>query len=116
METLREKRCRFSRNVTLLGQYISLQGYEYAFDQFKRTQAEADANVANATGISRSLHILGLAVDINLYKDGVYLESSESHRFSGEFWKSLGADHRWGGDFRPKQDGNHYSIEHDGVK
>jgi len=58
---------------------MSLQGYEYAFDQFKRTQAEANANATAGAGIAKSLHILGLAVDINLYKDGEYLEDSERH-------------------------------------
>lgn len=120
-ETLRQKRCRFSRSLPLLLNYMTLRGYEYALDQVKRTTVEAQANAASGAGISNSLHLDGLAVDILLYKDGVYQETSEAHRPFGEFWKSLATDHRWGGDFRdkagnPKPDGNHYSIEHEGRK
>lgn len=56
-----------------------------------------------------SLHYIGLAVDINLFKDGDFLTHSEDHRPFGEFWKGLHPLCRWGGDFT-KPDGNHYSV------
>ena len=68
---------------------------------------------AAGKGSFRSLHPDRLAVDLNLFKDGVWLTKTEDHRVLGEFWESLGADHRWGGRFG---DGNHYSIEHQGRK
>jgi hypothetical protein len=113
-ETLRQKQSRFARAVPLLLQYITALGYEYTLGQVKRTQAEAAANAASGAGISNSLHIDSLAIDINLFKDGLYLGDSESHRPFGTFWKSLHAEHRWGGDFKPKPDGNHYSNEYQG--
>lgn len=67
-------------------------------------------------GIKNSVHQLGLAVDVNLFKDGVYLPSSEDHRLLGDWWKSQHQQARWGGDFRPNPDGNHYSFEFNGVK
>lgn len=51
-----------------------------------------------------SWHEKGLAIDLNLFKDGKYLTSTESHRELGELWESLGGT--WGGRFK---DGNHYS-------
>lgn len=78
--------------------------------------AEALVNNGKAGGIKNSVHQLGLAVDINLFKGGVYLTSSEDHRALGEWWKSQHPLASWGGDFRPKPDGNHYSFEYDGVK
>lgn len=118
---LLEKRWLFSESLALLLGFMRLRGYRGAVDQVKRTQAEAAANAAAGSGISNSLHIDGLAGDVNLYKDGVYLADTSHHLLFGAFWKSLGPLHRWGGDFkdaqgRPKPDGNHYSIEHEGRK
>lgn len=73
-------------------------------------------NNGKAGGIKNSVHQLGLAVDLNLFKDGVYLQTSEDHATLGAFWKTLHPLARWGGDFRPNPDGNHYSFEYNGVK
>jgi hypothetical protein len=90
-------------------------GYEYTLGEAWRTQAQAQANAASGAGIANSLHIERLAIDINLFKDGLFLQESEAHRPFGAFWKSLGPDYFWGGDFS-KPDGNHYSIGHGGRK
>lgn len=63
------------------------------------------------TGHKNSLHKEKLAIDLNLFKDGIYLTSTEDHRPLGKFWKSIGGT--WGGDFG---DGNHYSLAHNGMK
>lgn len=121
-EKLSAKRCRFTAAVSKLIDFINSQpGYACAQDQVKRSSAEARANAAKGVGISNSLHLLGLAADILIYKDGVWQDKSEQYKFAGDYWKSLGPDHCWGGDFldqygRPKPDGNHFSIEHNGVK
>jgi hypothetical protein len=60
-----------------------------------------------------SLHFDGLAIDIDLTKDGIYLKNTEDHKVFGEFWESLHPDCRWGGRF---EDGNHYSITYQGKK
>jgi len=118
---LLEKRWLFSESVPLLRGFIRLRGYRYTLNEVVRGQAEAALNAAQGDGSRRSLHLDGLAVDVNLFKDGVYLPDSSSHLIFGAFWKSLGPEHRWGGDFRdaagrPKPDGNHYSIEYQGRK
>lgn len=78
--------------------------------------AAAIVNNGNNNGVVNSVHSVGLAVDLNLFKDGVYLSSSEDHAKLGAFWKTLHPLARWGGDFRPRPDGNHYSFEYNGVK
>lgn len=55
---------------------------------------------------SGSFHEKGLAIDLNLFRDGMYLTLTEDHAPLGTYWKSLGGT--WGGDFKNK-DGNHYS-------
>jgi hypothetical protein len=63
--------------------------------------------------MKNSLHYEGLAVDIDLFKDGKYLVATEDHRVFGEFWESLHKDCCWGGRFK---DGNHYSVTYGGRK
>ena len=65
----------------------------------------------SAYGKRSSLHKLRLAIDLNLFKDGQYLSSTEAHRIFGEYWESLHPLCRWGGRF---EDGNHYSITYQG--
>lgn len=76
--------------------------------------ASAVRNNGKSNGIVGSLHELGLAVDLNLFKDGKFLDSSADHRPLGEYWKSLHPLARWGGDFKPSPDGNHYSLTYGG--
>lgn len=93
----REKQSKFAKMVPLLILYAYELGYEI-------TLGDAYAT----TGHSRnSFHYKRLAIDLNLFKNGIYLTMTEDHKPLGEFWKSLGGT--WGGDFRRK-DGNHYSF------
>lgn len=101
--------------------FAKTRGYDTVFGQAKRTQAEANANAKSGSGISNSLHLLSLAVDLLLFKDEKYLTNSDDYKFLGDFWKLLDPDCRWGGDFKdakghPKPDGNHFSVEFQGVK
>jgi len=50
-----------------------------------------------------SKHKKRLAIDLNLFKDGVYLTRTKHHKKLGKFWESIGGV--WGGRFN---DGNHY--------
>ena len=111
--TLGEKQRLF---VKLVGQLITwsyANGFELTFGETVRSQAQAAANAAAGKGISRSLHLVRLAVDFNLFINGEYRTGSEDHRPLGLFWMSLHPDCRWGGNFS-KPDGNHYSLEHEG--
>jgi len=68
-----------------------------------------------AYGRKNSLHKLKLAGDLNLFKEGVYLQETEDHRELGEWWEATFAryDAAWGGHFN---DGNHYSFKHRGFR
>lgn len=114
-ETLGQKQRRFVRLVAKLIEYAYEQGYELTFGDTYRTPEQAVVNAAAGTGIAKSLHTQRLAIDLNLFKDGQWLQNSSDHGPLGIFWESLGDDCRWGGRFF-KPDGNHYSIEHEGVR
>lgn len=62
-------------------------------------------------GHPHSLHRMRLAIDLNLFRDGIYLTETEDYRELGEYWESIGGS--WGGRF---DDGNHFSFEHEGRK
>ena len=112
-ESLREKQSRFAGYVARLIQHAHALGYEVTFGEAWRSPEQAALNAAAGKGIANSLHTQRLAIDLNLFRGGQYLESSEAHRSLGEWWEALAPDCRWGGRFR-RPDGNHYSIEHDG--
>jgi hypothetical protein len=118
--TLGEKQRLF---LQLLGQFlvwIYEAGYAVSGGELERSQAQADANAASGAGISNSLHLKRLAIDLNLFllNDGKweYQGLTEAYRPLGEKWKSLHELCRWGGDFQTRPDGNHFSLEHEGVR
>lgn len=89
---------------------IRVSGYEVTLGHALR---DDDSKV----GIANSLHKQKLAIDLNLFKNQEYLTRTEDHREFGEFWEQLGPIYgvktAWGGRFN---DGNHYSVEHGGVR
>ena len=106
--TLRQKQSQFVKLICLLIVKAEELGYELTFGDAHRSIEEA-----TRLGKKNSVHTIRLAVDFNLFKDGVYLSSTKSHEPLGLYWESLSPICRWGGRFG---DGNHYSFEHNGVK
>lgn len=102
--TLRQKQSKFCKMIALLILHAEALGYELTFGDAYR-----DPRVTY--GHKKSLHRKRLATDLNLFKKGKYLTGTESYRPLGEYWESIGGS--WGGRFK---DGNHFSLEHGGVK
>ena len=113
---LGEKQRRFVELVARLIEWSYASGYELTFGECYRTPEQAALNAKSGAGISNSLHTKRLAIDLNLFIDGVYQDRSEDYRALGDYWKSLDPLCRWGGDFKSRPDGNHFSMEHEGVK
>lgn len=114
--TLREKQSAFAFLVANLILQAEVLGYRVTLGEAWRSPEEAARLAKAGKGIARSLHTLRLAVDLNLFKNGRYLSSSEAHRPLGEWWEEQSTEDYecvWGGRFG---DGNHYSITHGGVK
>ncbi len=97
--TLGQKQRKFALMTAHLILFAYKQGYKLTFGDAARMDGKGH--------IDGSFHYKRLAIDLNLFKDGVYLTETEDHRVLGDFWKSIGGT--WGGDFRRK-DGNHYSL------
>ena len=99
--TLRGKQSKFVWMVARLIWFAKNNGYELTF-------GDAWAKTGHIDG---SLHYSRLAIDLNLFRDGVYLTETEDYKPLGEFWEGIGGS--WGGRF---QDGNHFSLAHGGMK
>lgn len=116
MLRLLEKQWIFSILAAKLILKANEMGYKVTFGEAYRSPQEAARLDALGKGIAKSLHTKRLAIDLNLFKDGKYLQSTDDHRELGEWWEQQslpGITCSWGGRF---DDGNHYSIEHNGVK
>jgi hypothetical protein len=107
--TLRQKQSLFATLVARLIQHAVTEGYEVTFGETYRSPEEADRLARLGAGVRNSLHTARLAVDLNLFKDGVFQTTSGAHRPLGEWWERQHPLCRWGGRF---QDGNHYSLAH----
>ncbi len=95
-----ERQAKFTKMIALLIQYADLLGYSFTF-------GDAFSKVSFGVHSLKSFHYKRLAIDLNLFINGVYQTSTEAHKKLGEYWKLIGGT--WGGDF-PNKDGNHYSY------
>jgi hypothetical protein len=111
-KTLLQKQQRFARMVSQLLVMAHGAGYEITFgDAYRDPRVFGAVGVRQGYGESRSAHKQRLAIDLNLFKNGKFLQKTSDHQLLGEYWEKLGG--AWGGRFN---DGNHYSLEHMGVK
>ena len=103
--TLREQQSLFARKVASLILHAEYLGYEVTLgDAYRDPRLHGDFGKKAGYGSSNSFHKLRLAIDLNLFKNGKYLQGTEAHRTLGEWWEDQGGS--WGGRFN---DGNHYS-------
>jgi hypothetical protein len=106
--TLGEQQRIFTKNIMLLIQFAYNSGYELSFgDAFRDARVHGEYGVKRGYSAANSFHKLRLAVDLNLFKDGVYQVHTRYHKPLGDFWESLHELNRWGGRFN---DGNHYEM------
>ncbi len=110
--------------VSRLIQFAYSKGYFITFGEAYRTPEQAQYDAAHGKGISHSLHIDRLAIDLNLFKGSAALTEAADYKPLGDYWKALsrpGIQCCWGGDFmdsqgRPKPDADHFSIAFGGRK
>lgn len=140
--TLGQQQRRFVQLVAKLIEFAYASGYEFTFGEAYRSDEQAEINALGAqgrarlvttlqaalefslladkiannagSGVRNSLHQQRLAIDLNLFRGGVFLTEVEDYRIVGEFWKTLDPDCRWGGDFT-HADADHFSLTWDGV-
>lgn len=112
--TLREARVTFSRLMAKLVLKAEALGLELAYNEVYRPEEMAKIYQARGVGVFPSAHTQGLAVDILLYRKGVYLTDTADYRPLGEYWIKLHDNCRWGGTFK-NPDGGHFSFKYGGL-
>ena len=109
---LLELQWKFTRMVPQLIQKAHELGYEASLgDAFRDPRLHGDFGVRKGYGNAKSQHKRRLALDLLLFKDGKYLTDTKDYATLGLWWESVGG--AWGGRF---EDGNHFSLEYQGVK
>ena len=106
--SLREQQSIFARKVADLIIHAYDLGYEITLgDAFRDPRLHGAMGVKLGYGATNSFHKQRLAIDLNLFKNGVFLETTEGQRPLGEWWVKQGGT--WGGNFK-NEDSNHYSF------
>ncbi|WP_216644731.1 M15 family metallopeptidase [Candidatus Thiodictyon syntrophicum] len=87
-------------------QHAIALGYEVTLgDAYRDPRVHGASGIKKGYGAAKSFHKRRLAIDLNLFRGGKYLDGTDAHRPLGEWWEAQGGT--WGGRFR---DGNHYSL------
>ena len=110
--SLGQKQELFMRLLPLLLIKALQLGYDMrGGDLFRDPRVHGAAGESLGYGHRNSCHKLKLAIDLNLFLGGIFLQETEDHRELGEWWEQQHELCRWGGRFK-RPDGNHYSLEH----
>lgn len=98
--SIRKRQSEFAYAVSLLILHAYQLGYEITF-------GDAWSNPCPICKFyihkKNSRHRDRLAIDLNLFWNGKYLDKTQDHSILGEYWRSIGGI--WGGVW---DDGNHY--------
>lgn len=113
-----ELQSKFTLSISEFIQDAYKINYIFTFGEAWRPPEMAKIYAQEGKGIINSVHCERLAVDLNAFYNGEYLDGSKDSHIPlltklGELWEAKGGC--WGGRFE-RQDYNHYSFEYNGVK
>ena len=111
--TLRETQSAFAEAAARLILFAVDNGYAVTLAEAYRSPEPAALYAREGRGIANSNHTRRLAIDLNLFKRGRLLTSTDAYKELGEWFEGQHELARWGGRFN---DGGHFSFEHEGVK
>ena len=87
MSELLQKQMLFAQNLPRLIDFIYKSGYACTLGEAWRTPEQAALNASKGIGIKNSLHCDRLAIDLNIFKDGVLVTTPEA---IATYWESIG--------------------------
>jgi hypothetical protein len=111
--TLLQAQQQFAIDLARLILWCEGRPYAVTFGEAYRTPEQAALYAKQGKGIINSNHTRRLAVDLNLFVNGVYATDSDAYAELGEFWESMNVANVWGGNFK-RRDGNHFSRRYGG--
>jgi hypothetical protein len=105
----RANQSKFALMVARLILHANQLGYEVTLgDAYRDPRVHGALGIKMGYGTAFSFHKRRLAIDLNLFRNGIFLAKTEDHLPLGTWWELQGGT--WGGRFRPNPDGNHYSL------
>lgn len=104
MSELGDKQRKLPPMLATLISYAYSTGYEM-------TVGDAYRDPRCNYGNPRTLHRQRLAMDFNVFKNGLWLQDTTDLAELGEVWEKMGGS--WGGRFN---DGNHFSLSYGGMR
>ena len=118
-ESLRQKQSRFAGMAARLILRAQQIGYDVTLGEAWRPPRHAALYDEIDPRSRNSMHVMRLAIDLNLYRDGEQLAGSKDHERLNEWWEGLHTDCRWGGRFTDPNSGclnqeSHYCIRYNG--
>ena len=112
--TLGQKQRAFAKLVPRLIDKAHELGFEVTLgDAYRDPRVHGNVGEKKSYSSANSVHKSRLAIDLNLFRDGVYLTSSEDYKELGQWWEKQHEYARNGYSFN---DANHFSFEHQGRK
>ena len=100
----------FMGNVAKLIIFAQSNGYTLSAGEMYRTpEQQAIYLKTGRSKTSQSLHLQRLAIDLNIFKDGVLCTRDQSIPL-GNYWESLNPNNSWGGRGKSIVDAPHFSM------
>lgn len=118
MLALHDKQALFSKSVAKFIWDLNELGYQVTLGEAWRPKQVAAIYAQQGKGITRSLHIQRLAIDLNIFRDGVWLDAVDTCLPAGRLWESYQITDIlfcWGGRFQ-SPDIFHFSFEDGGIR
>ena len=106
---LLEHQFNFWGNVFSLTNHAHQRGWMIQAQELLRTKYQQEEYLR--TGLSKTLkgyHLKGLAIDLNMYKGGQWIQDKLSLQELGDYWESLDSLNRWGGNWTSLYDFPHF--------
>jgi len=115
---LRELQSLFVVCLGELVRYAASKGYAFTLGEGRIAnprKSRAGTRFEDGVHMVGSLHYLGLAQDLNLFIDGLFITDGDHEAWKdlGEFWEKLTPLASWGGRFN---DANHFSLTFGGKR
>ena len=100
----------FLLDMCKLIQYATEQGFTLTAGELYRTPEQQEIYVkTNRSSTMNSMHLLRLAVDFNIFKDGKLVGNKATLAPLGAYWESLNPLNSWGGNGKKLVDTPHFS-------
>ena len=107
--SLVQEQAAFLKDVRALLEHAESLGFVVTAGELFRTVEQQQIYVKTGRSTTmNSNHLRRCAIDLNFFKDGALIYSTEVLRPLGEFWRKLNPKNEWGGFWKSFKDIPHF--------